>query len=83
MSRITLSSRVLGAMAPLTGVLAIFLLTVPYYLFPHFYVPKARSYLGYLTPASAEGWAFLVSGLLLLGITVFLVLRLRANPKNR
>ncbi len=79
MTGITLSSRVLGAIAPLTGVLAIFLLTVPYYLFPQFYVPKARSHLGYLAPASVEGWAFLVSGIILLCVTVFLVLRLRKN----
>ena len=76
---LTLSKRALGATASIAGVMAIFLLTVPYYLFPQFYVPKATSYLGYLAPASVEGWAFLVSGLILLCITVFLVLRLRKN----
>jgi hypothetical protein len=79
---IKLSSRALGATTSLTGVLAIFLLTVPYYLLPRFYVPKARSYLGYIAPASAEGWAFLISGLLLLCITVVLIIRLRAKLRS-
>jgi hypothetical protein len=76
---ITLSKRALGATASIAGVMAIFLLTIPYYLFPQFYVPKTTSYLGYLAPAGVEGWAFLVSGLILLCITVFLVLKLRKN----
>jgi hypothetical protein len=79
MTVITLSSRALGAIVSIAGVVAIFLLTVPYYLFPQFYVPKARGYLGYLAPASVEGWAFLVSGIILLCVTVFLVHRLHKN----
>jgi hypothetical protein len=79
---ISLSSRALGATASFTGVLAIFLLTVPYYLFPHFYIPKASSYFGYLTPATNEGWAFLISGLLLLCITVVLILQSRAKHRS-
>jgi hypothetical protein len=79
MTGTTISSRVLGAIAPLAGILAISLLTAPYYLFPHLYVPKAKSYLGYLAPASVEGWAFLVSGIILLCVTVFLVHRLHKN----
>jgi len=82
MTILTLSSRALGAAASITGVMAIFLLTVPYYLFPQFYIPKATGSLGYIAPASVEGWAFLVSGLLLLCMTVVLVLHLRSKQHS-
>jgi hypothetical protein len=69
----TLSSRSLGAMASTTGVMSICLLTLPYHLFPQFYIPKENAAMGYTVPASAEGWAFLVIGILLLIATVVLI----------
>jgi hypothetical protein len=75
-------SRVLGAIAFATGVIAIGLLTLPYYLFHQFYIPKENATLGFIAPASAEGWAFLVIGFLLLCVTVVLVFWLRAKQKS-
>ena len=78
----TLSSRPLVAMASVTGVISICLLTLPYHLFPQFYIPKENAAMGYIAPASAEGWAFLVVGFLLLCVTVVLIAWLRAKQKS-
>jgi hypothetical protein len=82
----TLSPRALAAMASITGVLSVCLLTLPYHLFPQFYIPKENAAMGYLAPASTEGWVFLTIGILLLFVTVVLIswLKAKQNPeKNR
>ena len=75
----TLSHRALGEIAAITGVISICLLTLPYYLFPQFYTPKVNAALGYVSPASVEGWAFLAIGVLLLCFTVVLLVRFKAK----
>jgi hypothetical protein len=75
-------SRVLAAISFATGVIAIGLLTLPYYLFHQFYIPKENAALGFIAPASTEGWTFLVTGFLLLCVTVVLVFWLRAKKKS-
>ena len=82
----TLSPHALAAMASITGVLSICLLTLPYHLFPQFYIPKENAAMGYTAPASAEGWAFLGIGILLLFVTVVIISwpKAKQNPiKNR
>ena len=77
-----LSSRALGAIASITGAISICLLTLPYYLFPQFYIPKANASMGYLYPVSIEGWTFLIVGFLLLCVTVILILWLKVRQKS-
>jgi hypothetical protein len=78
-----LSCRSLGIIGCLTGVVSVCFLTVPYYLFPQFYLPKTNPLLGYVAPATSEGWAFLITGLLLLVAAVAaIVLFKKRNAGN-
>ncbi|HSV49422.1 MAG TPA: hypothetical protein VLH35_03820 [Candidatus Acidoferrales bacterium] len=64
------SNRTLGITALVTGAVSLCLLVMPYMLFPQFYIPKANAATGYTAPATVEGWAFMVSGLTLLAVTI-------------
>jgi hypothetical protein len=75
-------SRTLSIIAFANGVISICLLTIPYYLFPQFYIPKKNADLGFVAPASTEGWAFLATGFLLLCVTVALSVWLRTKQKS-
>jgi len=57
-----LSSMTLGVFALITGATGICLLVLPYLFFPQFYIPKANSSMGYTSPATIEGWAFMIVG---------------------
>jgi hypothetical protein len=63
-----LSSRSIGAIALVAGIVAFLLLALPYYFFPCFYVPKSNQIWGYRSPATQEGWIILATTLLLLAV---------------
>jgi hypothetical protein len=64
------SPRTLGAVALVIGVVSICLLLLPYIMFPQWYNPKTDGGLGYSTPATLEGWVFMIGGLALLGVAI-------------
>ena len=68
-----LSSRSIGVIALITGLVSFLLLSVPYYLFPSFYVPKSNPVWGYRLPATLEGWTILALALLLLAATTIVL----------
>ncbi len=74
------SRNILGIMALVTGVPALCLLVLPYYLFPDFYVAKTSG-IGYTSPATIEGWIFMIIGLGLLAVTIACVM-LRKNTQT-
>ena len=74
-----ISTRTLGLVAVVTGAVAFCLLVVPYMLFPQFYVPKANATMGYTMPATSEGWAFMIAGLVLMFITIIFVKMYRSR----
>jgi len=77
---VKISSRSLGIISFVTGAIAICFLILPYLLFPQFYVPKANSAIGYVGPATVEGWIFMITGLSLIGVTIILrILRRQSN----
>ena len=53
-----------------TGVISLCLLMLPYILFPQWYNPKTDGGLGYSTPATLEGWVFMITGLALLAVAI-------------
>jgi hypothetical protein len=53
--------------------LALGFLVLPYSFFPQFYIPKANASMGYVGPASIEGWAFMIIGITLLIISVIMI----------
>jgi hypothetical protein len=67
-----LSPRALLVIMLLTGIAGICFLFLPYLLFPQFYIPKANSLIGYTSPATIEGWIFMVAGLGMVILTVIL-----------
>lgn len=69
----------LGIIAFATCIPALCLLILPYYLFPEFYVAKTSG-IGYTSPATIEGWVFMVTGFALLAITIVCVM-LRKNSQ--
>jgi hypothetical protein len=64
------SPRTFGLIALVTGAISLCLLILPYIMFPQWYIPKADAAAGYTAPATVEGWAFMISGLALLGVTI-------------
>jgi hypothetical protein len=72
------SRNTLGIMALATGVPALCLLILPYYLFPEFYVAKTSG-IGYTSPATIEGWVLMVTGLGLLAVTIACVMLRKSN----
>lgn len=66
------SPRNLGVIALITRAVGVCLLILPYLLFPQFYVSKANSAMGYVGPATVEGWIFLILGFCFIGITLVL-----------
>lgn len=69
------SRNTLGFIALLTGVPALALLILPYKLFPEWYIPKDNAAaLGYIAPATIEGWIFMGAGLALLAVAVICVM---------
>jgi hypothetical protein len=67
------SRQTLGIIALTTGVPAICLLVLPYHLFPEFYIAKTSG-IGYTSPATIEGWIFMIAGLALLAVTIACVM---------
>jgi hypothetical protein len=63
----------------LTLIIALALLVLPYNFFPQFYIAKANASMGYVGPATIEGWAFMVMGITLVLVSVFL---LKFAPRN-
>jgi len=47
------------------------ILVIPYVFFPQFYIPKADASMGYVAPASIEGWVFMGVGIALLLVGIF------------
>ncbi len=62
--------RILGY---LTLIVAIAILVLPYNFFPQFYIAKANASMGYVGPATIEGWAFMIVGIALIIVSVFLL----------
>ena len=60
-------------------IIAIAVLVLPYNFFPQFYIPKANASSGYVGPATIEGWAFMIIGITLVLVSVFL---LKFAPRN-
>lgn len=77
----TQPTRTISLIALITGATAISLLTVPYYLFPQFFTPKANAVMGYTSPATTEGWIIMTAGLLLLGTAIVLAGWLKKKKK--
>ncbi len=68
----------LGIIALATGIPAVCLLVLPYHLFPEFYIAKTSG-IGYTSPATIEGWIFMISGLALLAVTIACVMLRKSN----
>jgi hypothetical protein len=68
-----LSSRSIGAIALVSGIVAFLLFALPYYFFPSFYVPKSDQIWGYRSPVTLEGWIILAIALLLLAVTTIVL----------
>lgn len=69
----TLSSRSIGMLAFGVTVLALFLLSFPYYYSPQSYIPKNNPDLGYYMPNTLEAWIALAAALALLMLGVILI----------
>ena len=54
-------------------VIALGILVVPYMVFPQFFIPKENASMGYVAPASIEGWAIMGIGIALLLVSVVLI----------
>ncbi len=65
-----LSPRTFNILSIVTGAVALCLLVFPYMFFPQFYTPKANASMGYIAPSTFEGWTFMITGLILLGVTI-------------
>ena len=63
------SRRLIGYVILAVGLV---ILVVPYALFPQFFIPKAEASMGYVAPATIEGWVFMGVGLALLLVGIFL-----------
>lgn len=57
----------------LTLIIALAILVLPYYFFPQFYIAKANASTGYVGPATIEGGAFMIVGITLILVSVFLL----------
>lgn len=68
-----ISVKIIGRLALGTGILAFFLLTIPYYLFPELYVPKSNPSLGYTMPNSTASWIVLAVAICLLFFAIILL----------
>jgi hypothetical protein len=64
------SPRTLGVIAIIAGVAAFSMLVLPYVLCPQWYIPKADAAMGYTAPATVEGWALMIAGLVFVGVAV-------------
>jgi len=60
------STKTVGAIAVASIVSAVFLLFVPYYLFPESYIPKVNAAWGYASPNTLAAWVVLGVALALL-----------------
>jgi hypothetical protein len=74
-----ISTHTFGVIALVTGAMSLCLLTLPYYILPHLYNPKENAILGYSSPSTAEGWAFLIIGFVLLCFTAGLLTWLKTK----
>ena len=54
-------------------IIALAILVLPYNFFPQFYIPKANASMGYVGPATIEGWAFMIIGIALVLVSIFLL----------
>jgi hypothetical protein len=61
-------------------VAALCMLILPYTFFPQFYIPKANESMGYVAPASIEGWALMITGIVLLLISIIFIKTAARNP---
>ena len=57
----------------LTLIIALAILVLPYNFFPQFYIPKENASTGYVGPATIEGWAFMIIGIALVLVSIFLL----------
>ena len=57
----------------LTLIIALAILVLPYNFFPQFYIPKENASTGYIGPATIEGWAFIIIGITLVLVSIFLL----------
>lgn len=62
------SPRTLVVIAIVAGVAAFCTLVLPYMLCPQWYIPKADASMGYTAPATVEGWALMIAGLVFVGV---------------
>ena len=60
-------------------IIALAILVLPYNFFPQFFIPKANAAAGYVGPATIEGWAFMIIGIALILVSIFL---LKFSPKD-
>jgi len=70
------SPRTFVLIAIVAGVAAFCTLVLPYMLCPQWYIPKANAAAGYTAPATVEGWALMIVGLVCVGVAA-VCLRLR------
>jgi hypothetical protein len=59
--------------------IALCILVLPYVFFPQFYIPKAEASMGYVAPATIEGWAFMAFGITLVIASIVL---LKLSPRD-
>ena len=64
---------------------AVVLIVVPYLLYPQFYTPKSNPSWGYTMPNTLEGWAVLITALILLalGMVLLVMYSLRLEKESR
>jgi hypothetical protein len=54
-------------------IIALAILVLPYNFFPQFYVAKENASMGYIGPATIEGWAFMIIGIAMILVSIFLL----------
>jgi hypothetical protein len=63
-------------------IVALVILVLPYNFFPQFYIPKENASTGYVGPATIEGWAFMIIGIALVLVSIFLLKFVPRDSRN-
>jgi hypothetical protein len=78
--------KISGSLLLITGfisvMVSVFLIIVPYLLYPQFYIPKAVPSMGYIMPNTAEGWLILIAALALLTLGTVLLITYNIRVQN-
>ena len=63
-------------------IIALAILVLPYNFFPQFFIAKENASAGYVGPATIEGWIFMIIGISLLLISIYLIKFVPQKTRN-